>query len=172
MPRLRLPENLRARLKEPLGELIPGPPERSVKRLRQILGSEKISKIVCVGDFVSRLLSESSIEFDLAIVDNKVMRLETGGQSIKSERVFHVVNPAGTLEVSAWAAIGEALKRPHSLLVVDGEEDLLTLVAMTVAPQGSLVIYGQPGEGLVIVEVDETARKKARSFLDRMTRSD
>lgn len=168
MPRLRLPENLRARLKEPLGELIPGPSERSVRRLRQILDSEKISKIVCVGDFVSRLLSELSIEFDLAIVDNKVMRQETGGHSIKSERVFRVVNPAGTLEVSAWAAIGEALKRPHSLLVVDGEEDLLTLPAIMLAPHGSLVLYGQPREGMIAVRVDKSKKSEIESIVNEM----
>lgn len=168
MPRLRLPENLRARLKEPLGELIPGPPEESVRRLRRILDSERISKIVCVGDFVSKLLSESSIEFDLAIVDNKVMRQETGGQGIKSERVFHVVNPAGTLEVSAWAAIGEALKRPHSLLVVDGEEDLLTLPAIMLAPHGSLVLYGQPREGMIAVRVDKSKKSEIESIVNEM----
>jgi len=170
LPRLRLPENLRARLKEPLGELIPGPSERSIKRLRQILDSEKIAKIVCVGDFVSKLLSDSSIEFDLAIVDNKVMRRETGGHSIQSERVFNAVNPAGTLEVSAWTAIGEALKAQRALVVVDGEEDLLTLPVIMLAPCGSLVLYGQPHEGMIAVRVDRSKKSEIESLINEMIR--
>jgi len=170
LPRLRLPENLRARLKEPLGELIPGPPEKSLRRLRQILDSEKIPKIVCVGDFVTRLLSDSSIGFDLAIVDNKVMRQEAGGHSIRSKQVFHVVNPAGTLEVSAWAAIGEALKAQRALLVVDGEEDLLTLPAIMLAPCGSLVLYGQPREGMIAVRVDKSEKSEIESLISEMIR--
>jgi uncharacterized protein (UPF0218 family) len=54
---------------------------------------------------------------------------------------------------------------------VEGEEDLLTLVAMAVAPLGSFVIYGQPGEGLVVVEVDDAAKNRAWCFLEGMRRS-
>lgn len=56
-------------------------------------------------------------------------------------------------------------------MIVDGEEDLLTLVAMAVAPLGSFVIYGQPREGVVLVEVDCQANKKAIAFLEAMLRS-
>jgi uncharacterized protein (UPF0218 family) len=34
------------------------------------------------------------------------------------------------------------------------------------------VIYGQPDEGLVLVEVDDSAKKSACSFLESMTRTD
>ncbi|MDI6805914.1 MAG: DUF359 domain-containing protein, partial [Candidatus Bathyarchaeia archaeon] len=43
--------------------------------------------------------------------------------------------------------------------IVDGEEDLLTLIAVLYAPQNSFVVYGQPYEGIVVVKV--TPEKKA-----------
>jgi uncharacterized protein (UPF0218 family) len=46
-------------------------------------------------------------------------------------------------------------------LVVDGEEDLLTLIAVLYAPEKSWVVYGQPREGAVVVEV--TPEKKAET---------
>jgi uncharacterized protein (UPF0218 family) len=45
---------------------------------------------------------------------------------------------------------------------VDGEEDLLTLIAVLNAPEKSLVVYGQPYEGIVVVKV--TAKKKAEAM--------
>ncbi len=168
MPRFRLPDPLRVKLKEPLGELIPGPPEKSIIRLKEILKSEKVSKIICIGDFVSRVLAESSIPADLSIVDNKTMRQETDSSQIDSENVFRAVNLPGTLGIAAWTAICEALKKPHSLLVVDGEEDLLTLPAIILAPSRSLILYGQPHEGMVVVRNDKAKRSEIESIIAQM----
>jgi len=43
-------------------------------------------------------------------------------------------------------------------IIVEGEEDLATLPAILYAPMGSAVVYGQPNEGSVLVDV--TAEKK------------
>jgi len=53
-------------------------------------------------------------------------------------------------------------------LYIDGEEDLVTLVAIKLAPLGSVVVYGQPGEGLVAVEVTEGMRVKVNNMMERM----
>ena len=53
-------------------------------------------------------------------------------------------------------------------LVVDGEEDLLVLVAVAFAPLGGLVVYGQPGEGLVVVRVTAEKRGEAWELLKGM----
>ena len=168
MPRLRLSEGLRDRLKEPLGELIHGPPESSIARLREIIGSNKPSKTICVGDFVSRLLVESSFPVDLFIVDNKTMRQETEGFQPKTNYIVRTVNPAGTIEMAAWAAVGEALKKPHSVLMVEGEEDLLTLAAVVLAPLNSLVIYGQPDVGMVAVRADKAKKSETEAIVAQM----
>jgi len=168
--RLRLPRDLRDRLKAPIGELIPGPPKSSVTRLRQIIRSMKPSKIVCVGDFVSKLLLDSSIPVDLIVIDNRSMRQKTKKLQIKSERMFWVSNPAGTIEMAAWAALSEALAKQDSMLVVKGEEDLLTLPVIALAPRRALVVYGQPCEGMVAVRVDAPKKSEVASLVSQMTR--
>ena len=51
---------------------------------------------------------------------------------------------------------------------VKGEEDLLVLPVLVHAPENSVVLYGQPDEGLVIVPVNQEARDKANKIMDLM----
>jgi uncharacterized protein (UPF0218 family) len=37
------------------------------------------------------------------------------------------------------------------------------------APEGSVVLYGQPLEGLVVVKIDEAKRKEAKDLMSRIT---
>jgi hypothetical protein len=36
------------------------------------------------------------------------------------------------------------------------------------APENSLVVYGQPREGLVVVKVDEKIKKRVKEIVDSM----
>ncbi len=65
--------------------------------------------------------------------------------------------------------ISEAFEKKDSTKIfVDGEEDLITLAVITTAPNGTLVVYGQPGEGMVFVEVDDDIKDKVNNFLEEM----
>ncbi len=51
------------------------------------------------------------------------------------------------------------------MVMVEGEEDLLTLVAVVLAPLGSLVAYGQPDRGIVIVVVSDVEKSLAEQII-------
>ena len=51
---------------------------------------------------------------------------------------------------------------------VEGEEDLFTPLAVALAPDKSLVVYGQPNQGLVAVTVNRETRRKVQLVLDAM----
>ena len=53
-------------------------------------------------------------------------------------------------------------------IIVDGEEDLAALAAIKTAPENSIVFYGQPGEGLVKVCVDEKIKEEVQGIIKRM----
>jgi len=53
-------------------------------------------------------------------------------------------------------------------IVVNGEEDLLVIPVCVHAPDNSIVLYGQPNEGLVVVEITPEIRNKTQSLLDLM----
>ena len=151
---------LRVKLKEPFGMLIQGSFAETMDKLGDIVKREKPPKVVSVGDTVSRNLHAYQINPQLSITDNKCMRKKVKPKVFESKNVVHVRNPQGTITEEAITAVREALKSDeHVHIIVDGEEDLLTIIAVLYAPEKSLVVYGQPYEGIVVVKV--TSEKKA-----------
>jgi uncharacterized protein (UPF0218 family) len=151
---------LRAKLKEPFGTLIQGTFSETMSKLKTIVEREKPSKIISVGDTVSRNLHEHGMNPQLSITDNKRMRKRIQPRIFPAKSVIHAENPQGTITKEAITAIQKALESGEQAhIIVDGEEDLLTLIAVLHAPEGSLVVYGQPYEGIVVVKV--TPEKKA-----------
>jgi hypothetical protein len=171
LQKLVLTEKLRTSLKQPLGRLYPGRASETYKQISELITLRKPPRVVFVGDAVSRNAAAEGLRRDVMIMDNKEMRVQTKPLDVAAGRTFRVRNEPGTISSNAWAAVHEAVESGNAVMIVDGEEDLLTLVAMAVAPLGSFVIYGQPGQGVVLVEVDDEARKKAHSFLEGMNES-
>jgi len=151
---------LRIKLKKPLGTLIRGSFAETMRIFKVMAEKEAPALLISVGDTVSRNLTENHILPQLSIVDNRVMRRSAQPFPLETEKTIHVKNPPGTITEEALEAIQEAIKSDCRVkMVVDGEEDLLTLVAVLYAPENSLVIYGQPYEGIVVIKV--TPEKKA-----------
>lgn len=165
----RLTPELRTRLKQPLGILIRGSFAETMKRLKSIVEKENPSTIISVGDTVSKNLAKNGFFPKLSIVDNKCMRKSTKPTRLPADRTVHVTNPQGTITEEATAAIEDALKgSQHVKMVVNGEEDLLTLVAITHAPENSYVIYGQPYEGIVAVKATPDKKAEIAVILNSM----
>jgi uncharacterized protein (UPF0218 family) len=56
----------------------------------------------------------------------------------------------------------------HTHIVVKGEEDLLTLIAVLYAPENAFVVYGQPYSGIVVVKVSSERKTRVLEFLNAM----
>ena len=163
---------LRKRLKSPLGLLIQGSFTETMQRLEKIIENDKPSMLISVGDVVSGNMIKHDIQPRVLIVDNKVMRKRIAPIQLRVNQTLHLKNPAGTLAEEAWAVMREALrKKRQTRVLVDGEEDLLTLVAVLCAPENSLVIYGQPKEGIIVVKVTKEKKEHIRQIVDAMEQS-
>ena len=165
MHRIRkLPTYLRPLLKACLGELIPSAAE-AAGRLKQRPGV----RVVSVGDVTTAELLKLGIEPDVAVVDYKIMRSKAGeevkrvvdGYRIPSVRVR---NPAGTITPALFKALE---KDPPIKIIVKGEEDLATIAAAIKAPLGSVVVYGQPGKGVVWIDITEQKKRQFEDLLGR-----
>ena len=153
------PEML-TKFKEPFGILIEGSFSETMNQLKELVKKEKPTKIISVGDMVSRNLHEHHIIPQVSIVDNQSMRKKMQPQIFPDKKIVQVKNPQGTITQEAIHAIQKALQsKEQTQIVVEGEEDLLTLITVLYAPENSMVIYGQPNKGIVAVKV--TAQKKA-----------
>jgi GTP-dependent dephospho-CoA kinase len=51
---------------------------------------------------------------------------------------------------------------------VQGEEDLLALPLFAMAPKGSAVLYGQPLEGIVLVNITEEKQNQAKDLMNKI----
>jgi len=169
---LILTPELRRELKSPLGLLIKGSFNQTAKKLAELIDKKKPTRLIAVGDRISRNMLENNIDLDVAIIDFKIMRRPISSISsltFKADNIFRASNPAGTLTEEAWEAVERAVNSPgRSKVIIEGEEDLLTLVAVLSAPNGSMVIYGQPREGIVVLDVNEDMKRKVRKIIERM----
>ncbi len=140
-----------------------------MKKLRGLVAAEKPPVIICVGDRVSRSLHEHGITPQVAITDNKSLRRQVKPMVFEARRIIHVVNPQATITNEAENAVRDSLKgSEHVHILVEGEEDLLTPVAVLYAPLDSFVVYGQPHEGVVVVRVTAEKRARAEELLSLM----
>ena len=110
---------------------------------------------------------------DIVVVDFKTKRIDEPRWHTKlkgvGDWVVVIDNPAGVIKKEVWPVISEAFKsRERVRLEVRGEEDLLALVCIALAPEGAVVAYGQPDEGAVVVRVDRASKGRVHEILRRM----
>ena len=164
-----LTPELRIKLKKPLGTLIRGSFAETMKTFKDIIEDEKPTAIISVGDTVSKNLEENHVIPKVSIIDNRVMRRSVKPIALTTEKTITVKNPQGTITEEAHKAIQEAMKsESHVKIVVDGEEDLLTLIAVLYAPENSFVVYGQPYEGIVAIKVTPEKKTEIAEILKTM----
>jgi uncharacterized protein (UPF0218 family) len=160
------------RLKEPFGKLLPGDPSKTMPVLNSMVSRLHPRKVVAVGDVVSRETLAAGIRVDLRIIDHVSMRKPTATINLRSKSTYHVRNPAGVITLESWEAIKQAMKDDDAVILVEGEEDLLALPSIVESPNKSIVLYGQPSQGLVVVDTNSTVRNEANLILQRMSREE
>jgi uncharacterized protein (UPF0218 family) len=167
-----LPDALRRELAAPFGPVL------STEELGALLTDEDV--VVAVGDVVSLTVKELGLSPRLFVCDFQTQR----GQADRMFEVelgswgrvaFRVRNPAGHVTREAWDAIRLGMEHGAGAepgegpvrVFVEGEEDLLGLPCFLEAPAGAKVLYGMPGQGVVVVEVDAPLQARVRALLGR-----
>jgi len=166
---LKLPESLRQELTKEYGVLLVGSPDENATRAIEFFRSRRPPKVIVVGDFTLKSLLDHGFTPDLAIFDRRTRR--SVFQRLDLRPTHTVTNPPGTITDEAFSTIKTALEsEEHVRICVEGEEDLLSIPAILLSPAGSIVVYGMPDRGMVLVEADEDTKKIIRSILDRFER--
>ena len=153
-----------------MGDLVSGSEIDLPRVLRTIIREEKPAKLILVGDSVSRQASEAGLLPDVMIIDNLEKRRRAVEYAYPRGPVLKAKNRAGTIEQGAREAVERAIRGEANLVEIDGEEDLLAIIAVIAAPNRALVVYGQPYEGIVLVRVSDKRKAEAAGFLGQMTR--
>ncbi len=167
--------------------------ETSEKVIKKILINKPVMT-VAIGDIISLSLIKKGFYPDVSVIDFRSRRktienaryhvfhsvgvlvspsgtahLPSRSKRISS-RFFQCINNSGTINPKAAIIIKKAienviLKNKKSTIIINGEEDLLTLPAILFAPLGTIVLYGQYDLGVIIVYVTEEKKKEALSLL-------
>jgi len=164
---LKLPENLREHLKIPLGDLIK---EENVNKENILTKISSESIVITVGDRTTENMINLGIMPQIQIVDGlekRNQRLVPKDDTINTN--LSCKNPPGEITEESTQVIQKAFScKPPVRIIVNGEEDLLVLPVCIFAPENSVVMYGQPNEGLVIVHITPEIRAKVQKILDVM----
>ena len=162
----RLPEGMRRRLARPLGRVFSGDELNSPAFEKLVRGPKMV---ITVGDRVTETVGELGRNPDIQVVDGVERRKRREPPKVPYSRLVEVENPAGTLTQGAIDGMREAFggSKPVRVLV-EGEEDLMTILAVAMAPASAVVFYGQPGEGVVAIRVDGVTKSRNREILARM----
>jgi len=167
---LTLPDGARSMLKEPFGTLVRDA-DVTAARLRSEMPDGAL--VVAVGDATTERLARLGMRAGVEVVDGHERRAARDAPDGAPATSLSCKNAAGTIADSALAALREALAAPRPVrLTVDGEEDLLAVPLCEMCEDGTVVAYGQPGEGMVIVRVGDGPRARARRVMKMMGRRD
>ena len=153
-------------MKIPLGVLLPES-QADKTNIQKFLSDD--SYVVTVGDRTTEKMIEFGLIPSLQITDGQEKREKREPPKLANATELIVHNPPAQITPQSIEIIKKAftMKSPVRLNV-DGEEDLLVIPVCIYAPENSIVLYGQPNEGLVIVKVTSEIRNKTQTLLDSM----
>jgi uncharacterized protein (UPF0218 family) len=166
---LVLKEESRGIFKKPFGKLYPDLCEVD----RDFLENHFI---ISIGDATTNNILNADIIPKIGIIDNKIEREISKHQIEYNAITLKVDNPPGTITDELWETIKKAnhlaaAEESNVLIVVNGEEDLAVIPCVLMAPENAVILYGQPGEGLVVVEADKI-RDMAKKMLDHFEKKE
>jgi len=164
---LQLPDDLRDQLKNPLGNLISDNDPNKENIIKKFFAE---SVIITVGDRTTENMLQLGLKPQIQIIDGLEKRSECAvpaDDTINTK--LSCKNPPGEITEESIQVIQKAFSsEPPVRITVDGEEDLLVIPVCIHAPENSIVMYGQPNEGLVIVTITPEIRAKVQKILDAM----
>ncbi|MEM0127692.1 MAG: GTP-dependent dephospho-CoA kinase family protein [Thermoplasmatales archaeon] len=123
--------------------------------------------LITVGDVVTSTALKYKMVPKVSVVDFKTKRNEPIiPLPSKWERNVKVRNPPGCISVAMWNSIDEAIRsKGNTIIEVEGEEDLASIPAIVLAPDGAIVIYGVPDKGIAVYEVGEVLRRSVTDLI-------
>ena len=163
---MKLPDSLRDQLKIPLGVLLPES-QADKTNIEEHLSDNPY--LITVGDRTTEKMIEFGLIPSLQIIDGQEKRVKREAPKLANATELSVDNPAAEITPQSIDIIKKALTMPPPVrLTVNGEEDLLVIPVCIYAPENSIVLYGQPNEGLVIVKITPEIKSKTQTLLDLM----
>lgn len=168
---LNLPPYLRKLLRKPLGAIVEGTertiPVTAARAVKQIHQDNPVM-VITVGDIVTSSLRSAGLVADVAVIDLRSRRRKLTATTTSDG--IRVPNPAGTIRHEAVKALHAAITtvltvHKKQVLIIKGEEDLLALPAILLAPLNAMVLYGQSDLGIILIPITEKIKEQVAGIV-------
>ena len=156
-------------LKEPFGTLIRDN-EVTINLVTEIL--KKAPKVIAVGDTTTEKLVGFGFIPDISVTDCMEKRVIKASKfEYPVDKTIHLDNKPGELSKQVILEVKKLILAnaydSKIRIIIKGEEDLVALPFLMYSPNNWVICYGQPNEGLVIVQVTEDSKKKAMLIFNK-----
>lgn len=167
--KLNLPLHLREQLRKPIGSAV-----TDVRKIKDSITKESL--LITVGDIVTKSLRDINCMPDIEIIDFKTRRSSVDEKLISQYKKMNLKiyrNEPGSIHKEVIDVYLEAVRNcvtshKKQTIIIEGEEDLLTLPAILLAPLRSLVCYGQFDlEAVIMVDVTEEKKQFVMKLLEK-----
>lgn len=162
---LTLNEPSRAFFSKPLGEVGTSPQE-----LQDSSEPSVATVVAVVGDSSLEQFRQSRLPYHLGVYDQLQQRKSYSSEEIENiSPNFTVENPASLITTQLVSVLTQSLEstsltKPMHILI-NGEEDLAAVALILLLPLSSEVYYGQPGQGMVCMKIDEKLKEESYRVL-------
>lgn len=166
---LRLPGEMKPEFRRPFGELIPlkGSGKKCAKQALKAAGKPK--RLVTVGDPVTYYMVGLGRIPDMAIIDGREKRKPFKKKIELDCPEIRVKNPPGGITRELWETIERFANYKKKIKIfVEGEEDLAVLPCTVLMPEGSVILYGIPDKGIVVVKLTKEKKGESIKLLKRI----
>ena len=167
---LKMPSSLTGELQVPWGEVL-----KNDSEIEKYL--EGTHYIFAVGDITTQLLFKLKINPTLSLIDfqTKRSKIDPGEFGEISLSNIKITNQQGAINSDAVVILDSLLNESiqedtSTVVVVEGEEDLLALPLLALAPIQSILCYGLRDQGLVAVRVTEEVKMRAAELVKKLER--
>lgn len=177
---LILPDNERRYFRRPIGTLFKAPlhlSEPFMKNLDNIIHRTYTPMVITVGDIITNAFIQLKLPFSLCVVDNRSRRINlppafNAGLNSAGINQDHGKNNAGTISSDVVRILEKNIasvlnNNKKSVIKIEGEEDLLALPLVLLAPLESVILYGQPDRGVVLTRVTEIKKSEVKTLLNK-----
>ncbi|MEM0340554.1 MAG: DUF359 domain-containing protein [Acidilobaceae archaeon] len=168
---LKLPDKLRRDYAISIGPVF--------SSLEEALSVLEARGLICVGDVVMNecLKFHKEVKNMVLVYDEKTMRKHIKPKSFNelNIKVLRAINPSGLLTVNAIEIVVAALREASYTyeakiaVKIEGEEDLIALVALAYGPPGWYVAYGMPNVGVSVVPISPLTKSVAHNRILQLT---
>lgn len=149
-------------LRKPQGNVV-----NNLEDLNKTLSSFSPTSICLVGDITLSFFLINKLPFNIGFYDGKTQRKPNHEveKLISGDPQNFLINHPGTINPEIIHLYESLSNSSNQIIKVEGEEDLIAVALVLLQPLQSVVIYGQPDRGLVIIEITEDKKEQMKLLL-------